>query len=172
MFFFRNGAVGWITLEFCITYGWCFTQLLVKKNGRVRSRSYNMNKPRPFFFRLNRYFSNLLVNNWNRDNTRDLGQNVTSDLWHCHSTFRRSSGHWSWLIPYLPLVAILTFFGVSWGTETEYMAHFSQKPVYKGLLNVSDTNRGHCPNLPAGDFSGEGDIVPFGNVLRRIYSIK
>ena len=39
-------------------------------------------------------------------------------------------GHWPWLTPYMPIVANLAVFGVSWGPETEHAANFSHRHVY------------------------------------------
>ena len=44
-------------------------------------------------------------------------------------------GHWPWLTPYIPIVANLAVFGVSWGPETEYVANFLHGHVYSASLH-------------------------------------
>ena len=61
---------------------------------------------------------------------------------------------------------------VSWYFETEYMASFFFTwTCLSCLFTIADVNQGNWPSLPSGDFTDEGDAVPFLDALRHKYTI-
>ena len=124
-------------LKFSIADGASFAQLLVKKNGQVRSRSYDVIKGTTF--------DRISAKSWvsatwssaidlNVDSWCDWCQYMTScDRWPCITWVSRSSnskvtwGYWPWLTSQWPYDHTHMLSGVSWGAESESVVHYCQK---------------------------------------------
>ena len=133
-FFWAEGHTVWrIALKFSIAYGASFAQHLVKKiwSGQVRSRSYDVIRGTTF--------DKISAKSWvsatwrgaidlNGDSWWDSCQYMTGfDPWHCARWDSRSTkvtwGHWPWLNSQWQIANRHMFSGVSWGAESESVAH-------------------------------------------------
>ena len=116
-----------------------FYATLVRKMwpGQVRIRSYDVIRGRAsdrLFKETNT--TELAIIDWNRDVMHDLGQNMTtSDLWHCtNDLVKIIRSHRPRMTPYIPIVANLAVFGVSWGPDTKLVINFSHSHAYSASL--------------------------------------
>ena len=137
-FFWAGRHTVWrIVLNFSIAYGASFAQLLVKKNGQVRSRSYDV---------MRGTFDKISAKSWvnatwrgaidlNGDSWWDWCQYMTGcDPWHCTRWVSRSIkvtwGHWPRLNSQWQKANRHMLSGVSWDAESESVVHGSLKRIH------------------------------------------